>query len=188
MDRYEDVKNFMPINFGDVVIVEEVGFHCKMVLYVIGLTEDGEPKKGGVPLLQKIITNSLVLATKERANSISISAIGSMLDGVTAEECAVTTLNTVEKFLKSCNKSIQEIHFVNEEEETSIAFAGELCAKHQAFEIPISDLDIESDDEHDPLNQYSDYDFEKPDSDDECCQAVFDVLLGKEVQRIDTEF
>ena len=142
--RYENVKNIMPVSFGDVVVRHEEDMPCKMVLYAIVFkTEDElktEQQRFHFPLmlLHQIVLNNLVLASKHNVKIISMSVIG---PGLNVEDCAETTFDVVEEFLEGLNESVEEIRFINEDS----LFSNEIVGRYQAFEIRISDLMHEQD-------------------------------------------
>lgn len=158
--RYENVKNIMPVSFGDVVVRHEEDLPCKMVLYAIVFkTEDElhtEQQRFHFPLMtmRQIIFNSLVLASKHNAKIISMSAIGPGLD---VEDCAETTFDVVEEFLEGLNESVEEIRFINEDKQTSL-FSNEIVGRYQAFEIRISDLMHEEDNHPSNITDFDDSD------------------------------
>ena len=132
---YKKVKHTNP-RFGDVVVRHEEDLPCKMVLYAIGYVppQQREGFSLPLPLVRKIIFNSLVLASEHKAKIISMTAIGPGVDDGPDEEYAETTFDVVEEFLEGSNKSVQEIRFVNEVEQTSL-FSNELARRYQAFDF-----------------------------------------------------
>ena len=159
--RYEIVKDIMPVSFGDVVVRHEEDMPCKMVLYAIVFKSEDEllqqQQRFHFPLMtvRQIICNSLVLASKHNAKIVSMSALG---PGLNVEDCAETTFEVVEEFLEGLNESVEEIRFINEDKQTSL-FSKEIVGRYQAFEIRISDLMPEQDNQPSNTTDFDNLDF-----------------------------
>jgi O-acetyl-ADP-ribose deacetylase (regulator of RNase III) len=130
-ESYENVKDIMSASFGDAVVGHEEDLPCKMVLYVIGYLEQQQKFGFPLPLVRKIIFNSLVLASKHNAKIISMSALGPGLHDRPVEEYVETTFDVIEEFLEGPNESVQEIRFVNAVHEQTSLFSNELLRRYQ---------------------------------------------------------
>ena len=138
-------KDIMSASFGDIVVAHKENFPCKMVLYVIGYWEHQQNFGFPLPLVRKVIFDSLVLASKHNARIISMSAFGPGIHDRPVEEYVQTTLDVVEEFLEGSNESVQEIRFVNGHIEHTSLFWNALASRYQAFEICVSDVMHEQD-------------------------------------------
>eukprot|EP00823_Brevimastigomonas_motovehiculus_P004433 TRINITY_DN2932_c0_g1_i1.p1 TRINITY_DN2932_c0_g1~~TRINITY_DN2932_c0_g1_i1.p1 ORF type:complete len:338 (+),score=113.16 TRINITY_DN2932_c0_g1_i1:148-1161(+) len=101
---------------------------CKYVFHAVGpMWHDG--KKGEDIVLDMAIRNCLEMADENKCKSISIPAISSGIFGMPRKQCAswiyATTVDYLEKREKNDSthsKSLQEVRFVNFDNETTSSF------------------------------------------------------------------
>ena len=114
---------------GDVEVTVAGRLPCKFVVHAVGPIWGQHTPNAAMQLLYDAVLNSLYLAYRNGARSISIPAIGSGLYKVPVDVCARVLFDAVVYFAGNIDKSnnpLKEIHFVNIDFPTSRAFVQEM--------------------------------------------------------------
>ena len=118
---------------GDAEITTGGKLPCKFIVHAVGPRRSDHSADECRRLLQKAVWESLKVASKNEAHTISIPAISSGLFGVPVELCAEVLFDTVEKFANEAadsGENLKEIRFVNIDEKTTQVFQKEMRKRY----------------------------------------------------------
>ncbi|CAB4041117.1 E3 ubiquitin- ligase DTX3L, partial [Paramuricea clavata] len=130
-DESDDImrkRGKRPLQPGEVELTAGGRLPCKFVVHAVGPVWNRHPPNTAMQLLANAVFNSLCLACRNGARSISIPAIGSGLYQVPVDVCARVLFETVVHFASKADKSssLEEIHFVNIDSSTNRKFVQEM--------------------------------------------------------------
>ena len=130
-DESDDImkkRGKRPLQPGEVELTAGGRLPCKFVVHAVGPVWNHHPPNTAMQLLSNAVFNSLCLACRNGARSVSIPAISSGLYQVPVDVCARVLFDTVVHFASKADKStpLKEIHFVNIESSTNRTFVQEM--------------------------------------------------------------
>ena len=137
-DASDDImrkKGYRSLQPGDVQATVAGRLPCKFVVHAVGPIWNQHTPNAAMQLLYDAISNSLYLACRNGARSISIPAIGSGLYKVPVDVCARVLFDAVINFAANMDKSspLKEIHFVNIDFSTNRTFLQEMEKRFSGF-------------------------------------------------------
>ena len=124
-----------PLQAGEVTITDAGRLPCKFVVHAVGPVWSQHPPNTAKQILYNAVNNSLYIARRYNATSISIPAIGSGLYQVPVNICAEVLFEAVETFASNAEKTspLREIRFVNIDKPTNRVFVQEMEKRFQGF-------------------------------------------------------
>ena len=130
-DESDDImkkRSKRPLQPGEVELTAGGRLPCRFVVHAVGPVWNHHPPNTAMTLLYNAVINSLSLACRNGARSISIPAISSGLYQVPVDVCARVLFDAVVYFASNASKSspLEEIHFVNIESRTNSTFVQEM--------------------------------------------------------------
>jgi O-acetyl-ADP-ribose deacetylase (regulator of RNase III) len=132
-DESDDImrnRGKRPLQPGEVELTAGGQLPCKFVVHAVGPVWNHHPPNTDMQLLYNAVFNSLCLACRKGARSISIPAINSGLYKVPMDVCARVLFDAVVYFASKADKStplpLEEIHFVNIDSWTNRTFVQEM--------------------------------------------------------------
>ena len=127
-DESDDImkkRSYRSLQPGEVEITGAGRLPCKFVVHAVGTVWNKHTSRTAMTQLCNAVLNSLDLACRNGAKSISIPAISSGLYGVPLDVCARVLFDAVICFARS-DQTIREIRFVNIDSTTNRAFSKEM--------------------------------------------------------------
>ncbi|XP_040197920.1 protein mono-ADP-ribosyltransferase PARP14-like [Rana temporaria] len=103
---------------GDSVITDAGNLPCKQVIHTVGPRWSASSHSSCEHLLQKAITTSLQLASKNNHCSIAIPAVSSRIFAFPLKSCIKNIMEALHVYVESQQTTLQRIHLVDMNEET----------------------------------------------------------------------
>ena len=132
-DESDDImrnRGSRPLRPGEVELTAGGRLPCKFVVHAVGPVWNHHRPNTAMQLLYNAVFNSLCLACRKGARSISIPAINSGLYKLRMDVCARILFDAVVYFASKADKStplpLEEIHFVNIDSWTNRTFVQEM--------------------------------------------------------------
>ena len=130
-DESDDImrkRNYRPLQPGEVEVTGGWQLPCKFIVHAVGPIWSQHSPNTAMQLLYNAVYNSLCVACRNGARSISIPAIGSGIYKVPVDICARVLFEAVVYFASKADKTspLEEIHFVNIESSTNRKFVQEM--------------------------------------------------------------
>lgn len=117
---------------GEVEVTVAGNLPCKFIVHAVGPRRNEHSQKSAENALFTAAMDSLSIASKNGAKSISIPAISSGVFGIAVDFCACVLFNAVEAFAKEKHKvkDLHEIRFVNIDKSTTDVFKQEMSKRY----------------------------------------------------------
>ncbi|XP_028398975.1 uncharacterized protein LOC114522484 [Dendronephthya gigantea] len=117
---------------GDVETTSAGFLPCKFIVHAVGPRRSQQNRESARKHLHEAVMNSLKTANKSKAKSISIPAISSGVFDIPVDLCAGVLFDAAEEFIKdrSFIKELQEIRFVNIDQDTTDVFVAEMKRRY----------------------------------------------------------
>lgn len=116
------IKTNGSLSPGDSVITDAGNLPCKQVIHTVGPEWSASSPSTCELLLQKAITTSLQLASKNNHCSIAIPAVSSGIFAFPLKSCIENIMEALQVYVESQQTTLQRIHLVDMNEETVKAF------------------------------------------------------------------
>ncbi|XP_077327224.1 protein mono-ADP-ribosyltransferase PARP14-like [Lithobates pipiens] len=141
------IKTNGSLSPGDSVITDAGNLPCKQVIHTVGPRWSASSHSGCEILLQKAITTSLQLASKNNHCSIAIPAVSSGIFAFPLKSCIENIMEAVQVYVESQQTTLQRIHLVDMSEKTVKAFCEVTKAKfgNQPNAVPSKAPEIQHD-------------------------------------------
>ena len=121
-------RNYRVLQPGNAVVTTGGRLPCKFVVHAVGPIWNQYAPNTAMQILHDAVFNTLCLASRHDARSISIPAIGSGLYKVPVNICADVLFEAVRNFASNADKTspLREIRFVNIDKPTNQVFVQEM--------------------------------------------------------------
>ena len=120
------------LSAGEVEVTAAGKLPCRFIVHAVGPRRSEHSEDSATRCLFNAVMNSLVNASKNGAQSISIPAISSGVFDIPVDFCAWVLFNAVEAFAKDTRfiNKLREIRFVNIDKPTTEVFVKEMMKRY----------------------------------------------------------